>query len=94
MTLARGGWPLAVMVLPGAIRGHQAGFPHGSLAAGDAKAGSVQIGPSLLGTIPAGRMNIEAVGLGERVRDAGFDLRRKAGQEGEAGGDDGSNSNG
>ena len=41
--------------------------------------------PSLLRAVAAGRVDIEAVGLGKRARDAGFDLRRKARQNGQRG---------
>jgi len=50
--------------------------------------------PGLLRTIVADRADIEAVGLGERTRHAGFNFRRKSGKDGESGSDKRGNSNG
>ena len=50
--------------------------------------------PGLLRTVAADRADIEAIGLGERPWHAGFDLWRKARQDGQSGSNERGNSDG
>jgi hypothetical protein len=85
----------AIPALRRAVRGYQPGFPDaGGFGAGNAQAGGFEIRPGLLRAIAANRVNVEPVGLGESLRHAGFDLWGKSGQNGEGGGDEGSDSHG
>src|SRR5271168_955695 len=75
-----------------AIGGHQPGFPNrGSLDAGRAQAGRLEIGPGLLRAVAANRANVEPVGLGEGLRHAGLDRGRKSRKNGKGSGGKGSN---
>ena len=71
-----------------AVGGHQTGFADHGLGAGDAQAGSLEIRPGLLRAVAADGADIEPVALGEGYRHAGFDLRGKAGKNGEGGGNE------
>lgn len=85
---------LGRQVLRRAVGGHEARHTDGRPGARGAEAGRIEFRPVLLCTVVVGRADFEAVGLGERTRHAGFDLRRKARQNGEGGGDASGNSDG
>src|SRR5260370_5345933 len=79
----------------GAVSGNQARFAdRRRLGAGDTKAGSREIRPGLLRAAPADRADVQTVSLGEGLGYAGFHLRGEAGENGERGSDERSNSNG
>jgi hypothetical protein len=59
-----------------------------------AQAGRFKVRPGLLRAVAADRMEVETVCLRERLRHAGFDLRRKSGQNGKSSGGKRSHSDG
>jgi hypothetical protein len=80
--------------LSGAVRAYQPGFPDHGLGAGATQAGGFEIRPGLLRAVAANRVDVEPVGLGKRLRDAGFDLRGETGKNGEGSGENGGDSHG
>src|SRR5262245_49320492 len=68
------------------VRGHETRLADHGLGAGGAQAGRFEIRPGLLRAAGPHGANIKAIGLGEWLRLAGLDLRRKAGKDGESGG--------
>jgi len=75
-------------VLRRAVGGDETGFLDAGSGYGGAKAGRLEIRPGALGAGGADLMDVEPVGLGERLRGRCFDGRGKAGQHGERGGDE------
>ena len=77
-----------------AVGGDQPGFPDHGLGAGNAQAGSFEIRPGLLRAVgPTGRMSSRSP-LARAYGHAGFNLRGKAGQNGEGGGNKRGNGDG
>src|SRR5690242_18170813 len=81
-------------LLRSAVGRNQASLAYGSLGPGGTQAGRFEIRPGLLRAVGADRVIIEPVALGERLRSGGFDLRGKAGQNGQRGGDERGNCDG
>src|SRR6266849_7010353 len=79
---------LAVAAAPlwRAVGGYQPGFLDRSLLAGNAQAGSLEVRPGLLRAARAYGIDVQPVGLGEGLWNAGFNLRGKSGKNGECGG--------
>lgn len=69
------------------IHTHHAHLPYRSVA-GATQTRGIEIGPGLLCAVG---VDVEPVGLGERMRNAGFDLWGECWQQGEASGDNGCN---
>src|SRR5437868_7106123 len=77
-----------------AVCGHEPGFPDHGPGAGDAQTGSFEIRPGLMRAVTANGPDVEPVALGEGLRNTGFDLRGKAGQDAKGRGDKRSDSDG
>src|SRR5262249_51784007 len=65
------------------IGGHEPRLADFLPGGGGAQAGGLEVRPGLLGAIAADRADIEPVALGQRLRDTGFNLWGKTGQNGE-----------
>src|SRR5215213_7616022 len=65
------------------VGGDQPGFADHGLAAGGTQARRFEIRPRLLRAVTADHLDVEPVAFGEGLRNAGFDLRRKTGKNGE-----------
>src|SRR6185437_2652267 len=77
-----------------AVGGDQPGLTDDGLAAGGTKARGLEIRPGLLRAAAPHGVDVEAVALGERLRRGSFDLRRKARQHRESGGNEGGDGDG